>query len=83
LKIYLRPSAKRVFFLGLNFLAILESIALMGTASFFFFLSKRKRYSGQQDSATNHLKITNSNTFIMKTNLGMTFGWVLISKFVI
>ena len=40
------------------------------------------RYSEQREIASNQLEITISNTFIMKTNLGMAFGWFLISKFV-
>ncbi|PZX95014.1 hypothetical protein DOS84_00140 [Flavobacterium aquariorum] len=41
------------------------------------------RYSVQLEIASNRLEITISNTFIMKTNLGMAFGWFLISKFVL
>ena len=33
--------------------------------------------------AKNALKITIDNTFIIKTNLQIVFGWLLISKFVI
>jgi hypothetical protein len=33
--------------------------------------------------APDHLKIAINNTFIMKTNLRMAFGWFLISKFVL
>jgi Tfp pilus assembly protein PilW len=63
-------------------LEIWNALALMVAASFSFFLSKRERYSGQQETASNHQEIAISNTFIMKTNLGMMFGWFLISKFV-